>query len=105
MAELYVVKVVAGPETELEDDKDEATEPVLEDTGVVITLEEAEEDILSTEEEEEEEASVDTAVVLVSTGVAVVSTEVALGVVLVSGWVIASVVVTGTRPPVSGETA
>ena len=102
MAELYVVEVVAGLETELKDDEDEATEPVPEDTGVVITLEEAEDVVLSTEEEE---ASVDTAIVLVSTGVAVVSTEVALGVACVSGWVIATVVVTGTRPPVSGETA
>lgn len=50
-------------------------------------------------------ASVDTAIVLVSTGVGVVSTDVALGVVCVSGCVIATVVVTGTKPPVSGETA
>jgi hypothetical protein len=102
VAELYVVEAVAGLETELEDDENEVTEPVLEDTGVVITLEEAEEDVLSSGEEV---GSVDTTIVLVSTGVAVVSTEVALGVVGVSGWVIATVVVTGTRPPVSGETA
>lgn len=102
MAELYIVEVVAGLETEPEDDEGEVTESVLEDTGVVITLEEAEEDVLSTGEEVD---SVDTTIVLVSTGIAVVSTEVALGVVGVSGWVIATVVVTGTRPPVSGETA
>lgn len=50
--------------------------------------------------------SVVTATVVVSIGVAVVSVAgVALGVLCVSGWVIATVVVTGTRPPVSGATA
>lgn len=54
----------------------------------------------------EEVDSLVTGIVVVSTDVTVVSvTEVALGVVCVSGWVIAAVVVTGTRPPVSGETA
>lgn len=47
-----------------------------------------------------------TATVVVAIGVAVISVAgVALGVVCVSGWVIATVVVTGTKPPVSGETA
>lgn len=46
---------------------------------------------------------VDTTTVLVSAGVAVLSTEVALG--IVCGWMVARVVVTVTRPPVSGETA
>lgn len=73
---------------------------MLEDTGVAIMLEETEGDILLTGEEL---ASVDTAIVLVSTGVAVVSTELTLGVLCVSGWVISTVVV--TRPPVSGDTA
>lgn len=53
----------------------------------------------------EEVPSVVTAIVLGSTGVAVVSAEVGLGVVCTSGCVIAIVVVTGTRPPVSGDTA
>ena len=54
----------------------------------------------------EEVDSVVIATVVVSTGVAVVSVAaVALGLLCVSGWVIAIVVVTGTRPPLSGATA
>lgn len=69
----------------------------LDEAEVGITLEP-----LSTVEEV---PSVVTAIVLGSTGVAVVSAEVRLGVVCTSGCVIAIVVVTGTRPPVSGDTA
>lgn len=54
----------------------------------------------------EEVDSVVTDILVVSTEVMVVSVaEVALGIVCASGWVIAAVVVAGTRPPVSGETA
>lgn len=82
------VEVVAGLETELGDADEAVTEPVIEEAGC-----------------QEEAASVDTTIMLVSTGVAVVSSEVALGVVCVSDCVSLTVVVTGTRPPVSGETA
>jgi hypothetical protein len=100
------VEVVAGLETELEDAEEAVTELVPEEAVTELVLEETAIGITVEEESAVEGVvSVDTTIVLVSTGAAVLSTEVALGIVCVCGWVVARIVVTVTRPPVSGETA
>jgi hypothetical protein len=111
VAELNTGEVVAGLLTELKDDAAPVW-PVRVDARVGITLEEvisAWEEVVSTTGELasslDEVDSVVSATVVESTGVAVVSvTELVLGVVCVSDCS-GTVVVTGTRPPVSGATA
>jgi hypothetical protein len=112
VAELNTGEVVAGLETELKDDDAAPVWTVLDDARFGITLEEVisiRVEVVSTTDEVasslDEVDSVVSATFVEPTGVAVLSvTELVLGVVCVSDWG-ATVVVTGTRPPVSGGTA
>ncbi|KAJ5925321.1 hypothetical protein N7454_007960 [Penicillium verhagenii] len=112
VAVLYIEEVVAGVEIDIEDD-DEAAEALslLEDTGVGNRAKEPSvlEDVVTTldgedavtgelvPELEEVDSEVTDTVVVVPVAETVLE--------VVSGCVIATVVVAGTRPPVSGATA